>query len=359
MQNHEHELARSQAVLAAIPDMIFEVDAEGTFLFYHADADHTFTPPGDIVGGKVSELLPADVAEKCMEAIGKVVETQEPQALDYSLPYPDCDRYFRAHLGPTAKGTIVAVVRNVTSDKCYQRKLELQTKRLTDANESLEQFVYIASHDLREPLTGIAGFATLLNRRHADKLDDSGKHFLEEIINGAQQLAQKIEDLLSLSRAGRGHINGPFPLGAAIEEARRSLARLIKQSGAAFRIEGQMPLVRGDRSMIAQIFQNLFSNSMKYRRKGEAPLIWIEAKPYDGAPGWVVVSVRDNGIGFDMDHSDRIFKVFQRLYTVKQYPGTGIGLAIAKKIVEKHGGKIWTGASPGQGATFYFTLQGA
>jgi len=347
-------------LLAAIPDMVFEVDAEGTFLFVHAEPGQTFTDHDAIIGGKITALLPEDVGQKCLEAIQKVAQTHEVETLDYSLPYPDSDRFFRAHLGPSTEGTVVAIIQDITSDKCYQRKLEAQTKSLTEANESLEQFVYVASHDLREPLTGIAGFASLLQRRYGDQLDDSGKHFLSEILAGTNQLAQKIEDLLALSRAGRGNINGPFPLGSAIEEARRSLVRPIKQSGAAFRIEGQMPLVRGDRSMIAQIFQNLFSNSIKYRKGDEgSPLIWIEAKPDDKDPSWVRVSVRDNGIGFNMEHSDRIFKVFQRLYTVEQYPGTGIGLAIAKKIVEKHGGRIWTSAEPSEGATFYFTLPGA
>lgn len=357
--DRERELARSQAILAAIPDMVFEVDAEGTFLFVHAKPNQTFAAQDVIIGGKVTELLPEGVGQKCLEAIRKVSATQDAQTLDYSLPYPECDQFFRAHLGPSSMGTVVAVIRNTTSDRCYQRKLEKQAQKLTDANESLEQFVYVASHDLREPLTGIAGFASLLQRRYEDKLDDTGRHFLTEILGGAKQLAQKIEDLLTLSRAGRGHINGSFPLGAAIEEARRSLVRPIKQSGAAFRIEGQMPLVRGDRSMIAQIFQNLFSNSIKYRQGPDAPLIWIEAGPDDNHPNQIRVSIRDNGIGFDMNYADRIFSVFQRLYTVEQYPGTGIGLAIAKKIVEKHGGRIWASSEPSKGATFYFTLPGA
>lgn len=361
MSNHDdrNQCYTSCSLLAAIPDMVFEVDPDGVFLFVHARPGQAFADHDAIVGGKLTELLPQEVGRKCLEAVQRVAASQEVEMLDYSLPYPDSDRFFRAHLGPSTRGTVVAVIQDVTSDQCYQRKLEQQAKKLSEVNESLEQFVYVASHDLREPLTGIAGFASLLQRRYSSQFDETGQHFLDEIIAAANQLAQKIEDLLALSRAGRGNINGPFPLGSAIEEARRSLVRPIKQSGAAFRIEGQMPLVRGDRSMIAQIFQNLFSNSIKYRKGEDSPLIWIEAETDKKNPDWVRVSVRDNGIGFNMEHADRIFKVFQRLYTIEQYPGTGIGLAIAKKIVEKHGGRIWTSASPEQGATFYFTLPGA
>lgn len=227
--------------------------------------------------------------------------------------------------------------------------------RLEDANEAMEQYVYIASHDLREPLIGVAGFATLLQKRYGDKLDDQGRHFLTEIVRGCKSMEQKIDDLLELSRAGRGTPNGPFPLGAAVEQARRSLVGSIGKSGAVITFDN-LPLVRGDRSQIAQVFQNLFSNSIKYQAKDATPNITVTAETYAEDPTCWVITVKDNGIGFDMAHADRIFGVFQRLYTVDQYPGTGIGLAIVKKIIDKHGGKIWVLSQPGIGTTFYFTL---
>jgi len=353
----EHERARGEAILAAIPDIIFEVDSEGRFLFVHARPGQTFVENGKIIGKLVTELLPETVASQCVDCITEVLRTQEVQTLDYTLPYPKGERYFRAHLGPSAKGTVVAVVRNVTSDKCHRSRLEHQTEQLLEANESLEQFVHVASHDLREPLTGIAGFATLLRKRYGDELDDSGQHFLNEMIAGTKRMEQKIEDLLALSRAGRGTPNGPFSLGSAIEEARRSLVRAFKESGAVLQTS-ELPMVRGDRSMIAQVFQNLFSNSIKYHPEGVKPVIEIEVLP-DSDPKMVHVAVTDNGIGFCMDHADRIFGIFQRLYTIEQYPGTGIGLAIAKKIVEKQGGRIWASSEPSKGSTFHFTLQKA
>lgn len=350
MTNCEHEQARSRAILAAIPDIIFEVDTEGRFLFVQAKPGQTFVDNDKILGRLVTELLPKDVADRCMTCIAEVIRTQEVQTLSYTLPQSKDDHYFKAHLGPSAKDTVVAVVRNITQDRCYQSKLE-------DANESLEQFVHVASHDLREPLTGIAGFATLLRKRYGDELDDSGQHFLNEIIAGTKRMEQKIEDLLALSRAGKGAPNGPFPLGSAVEEARRSLVRSFKESGATLQA-GELPMVRGDRSMVAQVFQNLFSNSIKYHPEGMEPVIEIEVLP-DSDPNMIHVTVTDNGIGFCMDHADRIFGIFQRLYTIEQYPGTGIGLAIAKKIVEKHGGRIWASSEPSRGATFHFTLQKA
>lgn len=237
-------------------------------------------------------------------------------------------------------------------DITEQKRAEEELKR---NNDDLEQFVYIASHDLREPLTAVAGFASLFKRRYADRLDEGAQHFLDEVTAAAKRMECKIDDLLAFSRAGRtGVLQGVFPLGAAIEEARRSLVRRIEEENATFEIQDNLPVVQGDRGLVAQVFQNLFSNSLKYRGS-DPPKIWINVEPYSDETFWLV-TVKDNGIGFDMQHKDRIFGVFQRLYTVEQYPGTGIGLAIAKKIVERHHGHIWPESAPNKGSTFFFTL---
>lgn len=233
--------------------------------------------------------------------------------------------------------------------KCDYRK---QVERL---EEDLEQFAYLASHDLREPLMGLAGFAALLQKRCAGTLDPNCLHFLEQIQDGAKRMEQKLDDLLAFSRVSQTKTTGIFPLGASVEEARRSLVRKIAESGAILHVADDLPVIRGDRSMVAQVFQNLFSNSIKYRKNGTTPEIWVDSQQHDESH--CIIAVRDNGIGFDMRYKDRIFGVFQRLYTIEQYPGTGIGLAIVKKIVERHGGEVWVQAKPDLGATFYFTLE--
>jgi PAS domain S-box-containing protein len=218
----------------------------------------------------------------------------------------------------------------------------------------LEQFVYIASHDLREPLIAVAGFVSLLKKRYGDRLDEQGIHFINEVLDSAKRMETKIDDLLAFSRAGRFNLSStPFPLGASIEEAKRALVRRIQDENVTFDVPSNLPMIMGDRSMLSQVFQNLFSNSIKYKG-AEPPRIKISAKPYDD--NFWLIKVQDNGLGFDMQHKDRIFQVFQRLYTVEQYPGTGIGLAIAKKIVERHRGRIWAFSEPGNGSIFFFTL---
>jgi PAS domain S-box-containing protein len=237
-------------------------------------------------------------------------------------------------------------IQDITSQKRTEEDLQRN-------NEDLEQFIHIASHDLREPLTSVAGYASLLKRRYANVLDESGQHFLDEVIKSTQRMEQKIDDLLTFSRAGRAAPLGVFPLGVAIEEARRAVSLRAEECGTLFDIPEDLPIVQGDRSMVAQVFQNLFSNSVKYRSK-ERLAITVRAQPQEDAT-WLI-SVQDNGVGFDMRYKDRIFVVFQRLYTNEEYPGTGIGLAIAKRIVERHRGEIWTESEQGVGSTFFFTL---
>lgn len=232
--------------------------------------------------------------------------------------------------------------------KCSYRQ------HLEQLEEDAEKFAYIVSHDLREPLMGITGFATLLRHRSSDLLNSECRHFLDQIIDGTKRMETKLNDLLAFSKASQTKPNGSFALGAAVEEAKRSLARRITETEATVEIRGDLPLVCGDRGMVAQVFQNLLSNSLKYRHKNTPPHVIVEARTND--KGLWEITVKDNGIGFDMRHKDRVFGVFQRLYTVEEYPGTGIGLAIARKIVERHGGQIWTESKPNDGATFYFTL---
>ena len=166
-------------------------------------------------------------------------------------------------------------------------------------------------------------------------------------------MADKVDDLLDFSRAGRSIPEGSFHLKTAVLEGKRALTRKFQETDGGIRIIGELPEVEGDPSMVAQIFQNLFSNSLKYR-SDEKPTITVQATLEKGM--WRV-SVSDNGIGFDSKQfGERIFGVFQRLHTVEDYPGTGIGLAITKKIIERHGGNVWTESTPNRGATFHFTL---
>lgn len=255
--------------------------------------------------------------------------------------------YYSAVNDYTQLTFVLAQVIDLTNEHAMELSLQKQ-------QAELEKFAYIASHDLREPLTTVAGYATLIKKRCGAQLSEAGTLWLEEIIQGTQRMAEKVDDLLEFSRAGRETPHGEFPLGLAIQEGKRALARSFQETGGCVEVLGEIPVVGGDRSMIAQVFQNLFSNALKYKRE-EPPCITVSAEESNNEM-WQI-SVEDNGLGFDSNQfGSRIFEVFQRLYTVDKYPGTGIGLAIAKKVIERHGGEIWVESTPGKGSTFHFTL---
>jgi signal transduction histidine kinase len=228
-----------------------------------------------------------------------------------------------------------------------------RTAKLQQAFAEMERFTYVASHDLQEPLRTVSSFAQLLARRCQGKLDAEENEFIGFIVDGASRMQKLINDLLALSRIGtRGN---PFS-SCACEEVLKlvtgDLAVSIAESGAVI-THDPLPTLMADQTQLAQLFQNLLSNAIKFRRPEATPRIHLSARQQDGE--WRL-SVRDNGMGIEPRFFVRIFIVFQRLHTRDEYPGTGIGLAICKKIVERHGGNLWVESQPGNGSTFHFTI---
>jgi len=223
---------------------------------------------------------------------------------------------------------------------------------LARSNAELEQFAYVASHDLQEPLRMVASYAQLLGRRYEAKLDGDAREFMAYIVDGASRMKQLIEDLLAYSRVGTK--GAEFKRVNAEDALKRALFNLrvaIQEAGAVV-TNDPLPALSGDEVQLGQLLQNLMSNALKFR-SDSVPRIHIgvteSAKEY-------TFEVRDNGIGIEPQYYERIFMVFQRLHNKGEYPGTGIGLAICKKVVERHGGRIWVESRPGAGSSFYFTL---
>jgi light-regulated signal transduction histidine kinase (bacteriophytochrome) len=232
-------------------------------------------------------------------------------------------------------------------------ELEKARRSLERSNQELEQFAYVASHDLQEPLRMVASYCQLLERRYADAVDDEGREFISYAVDGANRMQALINDLLTYSRVGRQDQNLESLASATIvDHALANLQAAIDDGGATVTV-GSLPAVRGDASQLMRLFQNLVGNALKFRGD-RAPTIAVTAEP--GAEGEWVFSVKDNGIGIEPRHADRVFAIFQRLHSRQEYPGTGIGLAVCRKIVERHGGRIWLESVPGEGTTFLFTL---
>lgn len=229
-----------------------------------------------------------------------------------------------------------------------ERTLELQR-----SNEELQQFAKVASHDLQEPLRAVEGFAKLLAKRYKGKLDKDGDEFIEFILDGMQRMQRLIQDVLAHSNIeiDRSH-RSETSTRVVLKEVQANLVQLIEENNATFEL-GKLPVVAVDRSQLVQLFQNLISNAIKYRKPNETPHIVISA---DRSVDEWVFSIRDNGLGFDSKYADKIFDMFARLHGKTEYSGTGMGLAICKKIVNANGGTIWAQSEIGQGSIFFFTL---
>jgi signal transduction histidine kinase len=231
-------------------------------------------------------------------------------------------------------------------------RLTLSAGELRRSNEELEQFAYVASHDLQEPLRIVASYAQLLEMRYRDKLDADADDFIAYIVSGVKRMQQLIEDLLNYSRVGtRGRAFKPVDCNRIVAAACENLAAAIGECGATVAYDS-LPTVTADASQLTQLFQNLIGNAVKFRADNAPVVNILAARDTDR---WVF-SVKDNGIGIPREYGDRIFAVFQRLHGTDKYPGTGIGLAIARKIVERHGGVIWVDSQIEEGATFRFTI---
>ncbi len=217
----------------------------------------------------------------------------------------------------------------------------------------LEMFAYVASHDLQEPLRMVTSYTQLLARRYAGRLDSDADDFIGFIVDGTLRMQMLIRDLLEYSRVGSTELDLRGTASESVlEEVLADLRSLLNDSGGVV-THGSLPIVLADPSQLAQLFQNLLTNAIKFRGD-RAPVVDVRADP--AGAGWRF-SVTDNGIGIDPVHSERIFTAFQRLNS-REVPGTGVGLAICRKIVERHGGRIWVESQPGQGSTFFFTLSG-
>jgi signal transduction histidine kinase len=234
-----------------------------------------------------------------------------------------------------------------------QARLREQTRELIDANQQLEAFSYSISHDLRAPLRSVDGFSRILLEDFSDKLDDDGKRYATIVRNGAQQMGKLIDDLLVFSRVSRQSISRQE---VNLEKLAYELAESAKKEEEERRIEiqvGNLPTCQADPSLIRQVFQNLLLNAVKYTRNRETARIEVGSKFMDGE---TVYYVRDNGAGFDMKYANKLFGVFQRLHRADEFEGTGVGLAIVRRIINRHGGRIWADAEVDKGATFFFTL---
>ena len=303
----------------------------------------------DVIGRTALEIMPATEAV-WIERYGQVALTGEGmQFEEYSGAL---QRHFEVAAFRPKPGRFATVFIDITERKQAEADLQRTLTDLERSNQELEQFAYVASHDLQEPLRMVASYTQLLAQRYEGQLDDRAKKYIHYAVDGAIRMQTLINDLLAYSRAGsRAKPLEPTDSAAVFAMAQRNLAAMIEENQAIITNDA-LPTVPADASQLVLVFQNLLANAIKFRGHDQ-PRIHVSAQ--DRQDEWVF-TIRDNGIGIEARHAERIFVLFQRLHTREEYPGTGIGLAVCQRIVERHGGNIRFESQPGIGTTFFFSL---
>ncbi|MGE5411577.1 MAG: ATP-binding protein [Clostridiales bacterium] len=310
----------------------------------------------DIYGQRMSgifpEFLESDFFPLCMKTINSNIPEAIPAAHFKRTDFPNkLEGYFDITITHCLNG-IVITLHDVTENKISELKMVKTLEELERSNKELAQFAYVASHDLQEPLRMVSNFTNLLLTRYPANADDKSREYMNFIVEGAKRMSQIVSDLLTYSRVStRGETFVLTDMNKAVEEALRNLQYAVMESHAVINYK-DLPVIEADPIQMKQLFQNLLSNAIKFRST-ENPVINIEAVRKDEQ--WIF-SVKDNSIGIASEYFERIFVIFQRLHEREKYPGTGMGLSICKKIIERHGGRIWVESDIEKGSTFYFTI---
>jgi PAS domain S-box-containing protein len=367
--------AKYRGLLEAAPDAMVVVNQGGEIVLVNVQAEKQFGYRRDeLIGQKVKNIIPEGFAERLIadatRSVADALAQQIGMGIELSGRRKDGSRFpieiMLSPLESTGGILVTAAIRNISARKKSEEdnaglelRVDERTKELAFANQVLEQsnlelkqFAYIASHDLQSPLRSISGFVQLLKSEYEDKLDEQGQDWIRRTVQSVGQMQTMIRDLLSYSSVdARSQPFTQIPFLDVVNDALTLLESSIHDSGAQVTC-GPLPEIMGDRSQLVQLIENLIGNGLKYR-DDKPPHIHVSAEP--SGKEWIF-SVRDDGIGIDPEHYEQIFEIFKRLHNQTDYPGTGIGLAVCRRVVNRHGGKIWVKSEPGHGSTFRFTI---
>lgn len=354
--------AKYRGLLEAAPDAMVVVDQAGEIVLVNVQAEKQFGYRRDeLLGQRVTSIIPEGFAERLVSDALRSAEDALAQQIGTGLELSGRRRDgsefpIEIMLSPLASADgilVTAAIRDITTRKRAEAHLIQKLEELKRSNEELGQFAYLASHDLQEPLRMVSSYTQLLSRRYKGRLDADADEFIAFAVDGASRMQRLIQDLLTFSRVGtKGKELSDCSSQRALDQALVYLRGAIEDSGARV-THDPLPDVHADEAQLVQLFQNLVGNAIKYQGAG-IPEVHVSAAS-EGGGRWLF-AVRDNGLGIDPQYFERIFGMFQRLHRREEFAGTGIGLAICRKIAERHGSAITVDSAPGKGSTFSFSL---
>ena len=370
VEHLEESAARTEAVLETATEGIITTDEHGVITSFNQAAEEIFGyDRTEVLGESASMLVPGN---QCDEFLNEFEASDACQTEGRHVIWEGREitgqckngRTFPLYAAVSAvvvndQCLLTGIVRDITEQKRTEEQLrrarEQLEERVEERTAELESFAYSVSHDLRTPLRAIDGYARILREEHTDQLDDEGRRLLDVVYDSAQTMGALIDDLLTLSRVGRREMSpARIDMEALAREAYDEIKRARPEDAERVQFDcEELPPAWGDRSMVRHVFTNLLSNALKFSRKETPPQIEVGATEDDGEP---VYFVRDNGVGFDEAYVDKAFDVFQRLHSEEEFEGTGVGLALVERILQRHDGRAWAEGTEGEGATIFFTL---
>jgi PAS domain S-box-containing protein len=351
-------LEERNTILESIDDAFFAVDKDWVVTYWNKMAEEVLgRPKNEVLGHNLWKVYQDSIDSESYKKYHQAMETSH--AVHFEDYYPPLNKWYEISAYP-GDGGLSVYFKDITDRKISEmqlkelnEKLREHAKELAISNAELEQFAYVASHDLQEPLRMITSFMTQLENKYGHIVDAKGKQYIHFAVDGAKRMRQIILDLLEFSRVGRTEDDlEEVNFNNLVNEILALYRKQIEEKQARIQV-GSLPDLYIYKTPIRQVFQNLIGNSLKYQEPGMIPVISISCE--ETTSHWQF-SVKDNGIGIDPEYFDKIFIIFQRLHNKEEYSGTGMGLAITKKIVENFGGKIWVESEEGKGSTFYFTI---
>jgi len=352
MRLHEAQLT-NEAILRALPDWLYIINKNGEFTGTNNSSTlPDYIPDYGLIGKTFSDVMPAEIAVSFTEALGQVMDTELASSFEYYDNTIYKDRFFKAIIAPFKASEYLVIIRDITDLKQAQNELVSKAKKLEQSNKELEEFAYVVSHDMKQPIRTIISYLSLLKKKHLDVLPAEAQEFVNYSIDGANKMSDLIRDILQYSRLDQQlNMESGIQLNNVVAKVRKALNETITSNNAEI-VCADLPAVTGNETMLTELFQNLVENGIKYNK---SPNKKIKIEVTESPVEWLF-KVTDNGIGFDQQYAQQIFKIFKRLHTDGEFQGTGIGLTICQKVVEKHGGQIWADSVKGEGTKFSFTL---